>query len=96
MSSYVRHFACAYWVLGSDHDCLVLTVSCDSRTSPLANWVSILLIRAIRSAIDRLVPPISSVQSTLWASVIGEGPILLTAIRNWIANRMILVMHLLA
>ena len=96
MSSYVRHFACAYWVLGCDNDCLVLTVSCDSRTSPLANWVSILLISAIRSAINGLVPPISSVQSALGTPVIGEGPILLTAVRNWIANRMVLVMHLMA
>jgi len=66
------HLASSYWVVRGNYDGLVLSVTSRSRTSPLADWISVMMLRTsiIWCIVDGLVAPVSCVECALWALVI--------------------------
>jgi len=68
LSAKMGHFATVYGIAGGDHDGLMLTVARSSGSSPFANWIRILIL-AVRSVVDGLVPPVSCTHGTLGALV---------------------------
>ena len=70
------HFAVVHGIAWGHHDSLMLTVTCNSWSSSFADRVRILVL-AFRSVINRLVPPVSCIHSTLWAFIVLRGLLLI-------------------
>ena len=63
------HFAVVDGIAWGHHDSLMLTVTCSSWSSSFADGVRVLVL-AVRSVVDGLVPPVSCIHRTLRAFII--------------------------
>ena len=65
------HLASSDLIVRWNYDGLVLSVTSCSRTSPLADWISVMMLRTsiIWCIVDGLVAPVSRVECALWALV---------------------------
>ena len=83
LSAEMRNYFATSWSgAGCNYDCLMLAIPSSCRACSLSHWVSVMMILAcVRRVVYRFVPPVSRVESTLWALIL-LGPRLLAARPN--------------
>ena len=99
-----HHFATTCSIARSNNYSLVLTVSSSGWPSPFSNGIGVMMILPIlRSIIDRLVSPVTRIESTLWTFVLLSwrlfGPCPGWSIRQmsryWLYRGIVQPLHLL-